>query len=154
MNRPLSGDQLAALEQEFPVTEAPPAKLTRAEKLNRLAALVERAQHPIYIFDRIEQRDDFVLGRMYHPYSVFGIAIRSEEFKADGLKADIAPGTPNADLSVLGGMKYFELERDDLHAISCNCGGNLASTEMASRLRTMAGGGGPIRQFIRGALSW
>lgn len=149
MNKPLSTGELAELQKEFPVEEVKP-RLTKKEKLLRLADLVEKYKHKIELFDRIEQRGDPNLKQYFVPGSIFSVAAQDEFFREDGLK--VAEHTFGR-VSAYDGKVYFELTADELHALSCNCGGQLSSGEIASRLRTMAGGG-RVAQFIRGMFSF
>ncbi len=152
MHEPLSAEKTAELQKEFPVDEAP-TKLTKREKLLRLADIVEKYRGSVYVFDRIEQRNDNNLKQYWHPLSVFSIAVAQDDvFRKDGLRVTDVPGYPGQ-VTVYDGRTYFEMTGDELHAISCNCGGELRANDMASRLRTMANGG-HIAQFIRGTFAW
>lgn len=135
MHEPLSAEKTAELQKEFPVDEAP-VKLTRAQKLERLATLVEKnAYGYLALGHLIERRTDAVLATI----PVFGaleLASRDEVFLKDGLTA-AAPGH----FSVKDVRDYLELSTGELHEFSCDCGGSIDTQKMAIRMRGLAQNG-------------
>ena len=127
MNKPLAATELKALEAQFPVTEP---KLTRRQKLNRLAMLVERWTGHIPLYHRLEYASDIQLAaQTAHSSTALGLAAQDDVFQKDGLKGG----------SLLDVRNYLELTTEELHEFSCDCGGAINRENMAARIRTLAG---------------
>src|SRR5262245_58346679 len=106
MNKPLPAAELKALEKQFPVVE----KLTRAQKLERFASLIQK--HPVgfWLYHRLEYYGDEALAELnVSPNTAFALMTGDDVFKKDGL-----PENPN--------MKqvrdYLELTTAELHEFS------------------------------------
>lgn len=142
MMKPLEAGQLAELQKEFPVDEAP-VKLTRAEKLGRLATLL-RDLPPKYLAlgHLIEVHTDAALAVM-QAFGALDLATMDETFLKDGLKSSdlVAPGSKI--FSVKDVRDYLELTTPELHEFSCNCGGPIDSRDMAKRVQGLADRGPP-----------
>jgi hypothetical protein len=149
MMKPLEAAQLAELQREFPIEEAP-AKLTRAQKLERLATLVEQfGRYGCYLSlgHNLERYNDNRLSDM----PVFGaleLATRDEVFLKDGL----TPGGSYA-FSVKDVRDYLELSTSELHEFSCDCGGPISPEKMASRIRRLADSG-PRPSIVAPSIVW
>lgn len=137
MHEPLSAEKTAELQKEFPVVDEAPAKLTRAQKLERLAGLVEKYRGGYLALGHlIERRDDVTLATI----PVFGaleVASLDEVFLKDGLKA----GAGQNLFSVKDVRDYLELSTGELHEFSCDCGGPITPGSQASRIRGLAQSG-------------
>jgi hypothetical protein len=120
MNQALTKEQLAALEVAAPT-------MTRSEKLERWATLIEAYPHLVALFDRLEHMRPIDRERAQVTGSAFSLAARDPVLKDAGL----AGGT------VGDVKKFFELSDDELHAFSCNCGGGIDNFEMARRIRLL-----------------
>jgi hypothetical protein len=90
----LSQNQIMALAQPLP--------MSRDEKLERWAALIERTSDRVFIFHRLEYRSQYDLDRTANPRSAFAVAARDPVLKEAGLTRD----------TVGNGMKFFELSKD------------------------------------------
>lgn len=128
MNRQLTSAERATIEAAYPVIEATPP-LNKQAKLLRLADLVERAGLNIHIFSNVEYMTDERKRCESHPHSAFALALGDATFRQDGLKGD----------SIADGQRYFEMSNEELHIMSCDCGGAITNTTMANRLRVLAG---------------
>ena len=113
----LSQDQLLAMAQPIP--------MSRDDKLERWASLIERSSSRIFIFHRLEYRSKDELDRLADPRSAFAMAAGDPVLKEAGLKTGTAGDA----------MRFFELSKDDVHAFSCDCGGNISNASMAARIR-------------------
>ena len=113
----LSQDQIMAMAQPIP--------LTRDDKLERWASLVERSTDRIFVFHRLEYQSQYELDRLADPRSAFAIAAGDPVLKEAGLSSD----------KVGDGMRFFELSKYNVHAFSCDCAGHISNSRMASRIR-------------------
>ena len=99
--------------------------MSRDDKLERWASLIEQTPKRILIFHRLEYRSRDELARLADPGSAFAIAAADPVLKVAGLNSD----------RVGDGMRFFELSKDDVHAFSCDCSGNISNCKMATRIR-------------------
>jgi hypothetical protein len=113
----LSHDQITAMAQPIP--------MSRDDKLERWASLIERSCSPIFTFHGLEYRSQDQLDRLADGGSAFAIAAADPVLKVAGLNGD----------HVGHGMRFFELSKEDVHAFSCDCGGNISNSRMAARIR-------------------
>ena len=114
-----SQDQIMAMAQPIP--------MSRDDKLERWASLIERSSDPIFLFHNLEYLSQHDLDRITDPRSAFAIAAADPVLKEAGLSSD----------KVGDGMRFFELSKDDVHAFSCNCAGHISNARMASRIRRL-----------------
>lgn len=130
MNSTLSTAELAAMHAAIPV-------MTRKEKLLHFANIVRKnvpssgwliSRGHFFLFDRLEHHDDLITDGWEHPHSAFTLAARDPVLREAGL----ANGT------VGEARRFFELTKDELHAFSCNCGGELTNDVMANRIGALA----------------
>lgn len=127
MNRTLTKQELADVAAAHPITEE--TTMTRDAKLERLATLVENCPRHISLFDRIEEMTQGRKERATLEGSVFALAAGDKTFQKAGLTGQ----------TVADGQKFFELSNEELHHLSCNCGGQMHRDEVANRLRGMKG---------------
>ncbi len=130
MNKPLDVAELEALQKEFPVVDPTPVKLTRAQKLERLAELIEKraARDYLMLAPGLEYYSPQILAAL-PAHGALELAAWDDVFNKDGLK----------NRSVLGVRDYLELSTPELHEFSCDCGGLISNADMASRIRRLAG---------------
>lgn len=150
MNKHLSKQELADVATKYPVNNL----MSRDEKLDRLAAIVRDCKHDIVLFDRVEDMSQTKKERTHLACSVFDIAMQDPVFRAAGLQGS----------TVAHGQRFFELSNEELHHLSCNCGGSISRGEMSRRLTEMKGRGTPaaaVRQdaapaaiFLLGLAMW
>ena len=132
MTEVLSKAKLKTLEAKHPVV------MSKREKLLHWADLIAKSPiGPLYLLDGLENWNRDVLR---HPrlfgissdhlsWTPFGIAAADEKFREAGL----ASNTPAA------AMEFFELTQGELHTFACYCGGVISNSEMAKRVRALAG---------------
>jgi hypothetical protein len=139
MNRQLTQDEISQL--------APPAVMTRYDKLMRFAEIVRKAHVTFFIFSNIEKKNDEIWRTTYHPCSAFHVALQDEVLRDAGLRADL----PAGNISIYGAAQFFELSRTDMHAFSCDCSGQISNVQMADRIEAIANKGkGPIARIVNG----
>jgi hypothetical protein len=112
--------------------------MTRREKLLRFARVVRESSKQFVIFHMLEHAHPSTLAGVSHPHSAFAAAAADPILKDAGLAGD----------SVADAMKFFELSQAELHEFSCNCGGVISNSEMASRIEKLAEG--PKVGFFQG----
>jgi hypothetical protein len=115
----LSQDQIMAMAQPIP--------MSRDDKLERWASLIERSSEPVFIFHSLEYRSQADLDHIANSHSAFALAAVDQVLKEAGLMSD----------TVGDGMRFFELSKRDVHAFSCDCGGQISNHSMASRIRRL-----------------
>jgi hypothetical protein len=130
MHEPLSAEKTAELQKEFPVEEAP-VKLTRAQKLERLAELIENYNNLLSLAHNVERYSDEGLAGM-RVFGALALATQDAVFLKDGLTAGVGF------FSVKDVRDYLELTTGELHEFSCDCGGPITPGKMASRVRGLA----------------
>jgi hypothetical protein len=121
MNKALSKEELQALEAKLPTT------MTRAEKLERWASLIEKHNYLLYIFHRLEFKSLRDRDAQEQPGSAFAVAYNDPVLKDAGL----------AGQTVGDAKRFFEIDDQQLHAFSCDCSGQLTPGDMAHRIRQL-----------------
>lgn len=109
-----------------------PVTMTRRQKLAHWAALVRMARAPVGLYHALEymsqwQREESKIGR--DNITALGIAASDPVFQAQGL---------NAETSIEGALRFFELSMTQAHAFSCNCGGMISNEDQARRIERLA----------------
>ncbi len=127
MHKPLSHTEVEALNAASPVTI-----MTRAEKLERWAVLLEKCDHYIVMASNIEYMDQCSRDRASWTYSPMSVAAADPVLSDAGLKGQTIKDVKD----------FFEITDEDVHAFSCNCGGEQTGAQMAGRIRNIAKGGG------------
>jgi len=129
MNRQLSTAELQA------ITSPTILPMTRREKLLRFATIIRNSKTAILgqgrsfvIFHQLEYLPTEAYDKLSHSDSPFTAAYKDKALREAGL----ASGTVGA------AMRFFELSRDDLHAFSCDCGGQITNAVMANRIEKIA----------------
>lgn len=112
-----------------------PIPMSRNDRLERWASLVESHPHPVALFSNMERwagwlldcdlADPGVTGRA--GANAFSLAAADPIFTAAGLSR----------ASAREAMRFFELNQAELHAFSCDCGGTISNGEMARRIRSL-----------------
>jgi len=123
-------------------TAIPVRKLmSRAEKLTHWAGLVRAYQGPLGLYHMLEHP----VRVAEHPrmnvmcdQTALGVAGRDPVLTEQGF----------TDKTVTGAMKFFDLSLEDLHAFSCNCGGEIGNSDQANRIERIAGGGSMISRAV------
>lgn len=140
MNKHLSKQELADVATKYPVNNL----MSRDDKLERLAELAAKVPF-VHLFDRIEDMTQKTKEKATVKWSIFDLAMQDPVFRAAGLQGS----------TVAHGQRFFELSNEELHHLSCNCGGAIHPNEMAQRLRSMKGGAAPAvsRQYRDGPLA-
>jgi hypothetical protein len=106
-----------------------PAPLTKAQKLERFATLIDGARLVLGLYHRLEfasqeTKDDMsVLGSR----TAFDVAAQDQTFKEAGIGHTVG--------SV---QRFFELSNEELHAFSCDCGGRLTNVDQSRLIRDIA----------------
>jgi hypothetical protein len=115
------------------VANADTVTLTKAEKLVRWASLIRKHREPIAIYHELEHWDRSMRQQPLIPphgtASAFTIAGADPVFASLGLGS-----TPSLD----DVTKFFELNREQVHAFSCDCGGHITNEEQARRIESFA----------------
>jgi len=109
-----------------------PVRMTRREKLTRLAKLVREHPTPLCMYHMLELRTPDQLAIMWinkDEETAFGVAVRDPVFRKEGLSE--RPSI--ADL-----MAFFEVTMNQLHTFSCDCGGAITREAMAIRIERIA----------------
>lgn len=106
-----------------------PSLATRKERLLYLAALVEKTENHVPLYHNLEHCSQELLDRSPAaaiPGSVFALAADDPHLKAAGVGDMIGKQ-----------MKFFELDKAELHEFSCDCGGSISNKQMASRITAL-----------------
>jgi len=122
MNKQLSTSELQELSVPLPV-------MSRTEKLTRWAKIIRESKTYLHIFDRLEYSSEADWNWTRHPGSAFTAAYNDPVLREAGLASD----------TVGEAKRFFELSREDIHAFSCNCGGDISNEQMANRIEVIAG---------------
>lgn len=130
--------EAAAIVAEHPITT-----MTRRERLNRWADLLEQQPGSIEALYRIEYLSEEER-RAYRggDTTPLAVAFRDPVMRADGLGGN-----------TLGdAMDYFEMSDEDAHRLLCDCHymGSLTGHNLAARLRRFAGGAGGVMAWAGG----
>lgn len=104
--------------------------LTRVEKLERLAQILERTPNVLMVhnLELWVGPHAYLLDQQQPGLTPMGLAAADPEFKEGGLQGS----------SVNQFNQFFETSVADLHAFSCNCGGQQTGTQMAAHVREIA----------------
>jgi hypothetical protein len=119
-------------EQEL--VSAVPIKepMTRKQKLLHWAALIREANYNFILFHNLERMSFAQLSQVnleVYTGSAFNAARNSPVLQAEGLGA-------GANIPEI--MKFMELNQQELHEFSCDCGGNITNEMMAQRIERIA----------------
>lgn len=124
MHKPLSKAEVEALNSAVPVTP-----MTRAQKLERWAQVLEKAAC-VVMASNLEHYDEARRNQLIWTASPMAYAAADPVLSDGGLKGE-----------TVGDVKdFFELTNEELHAFSCDCGGSLTGKNMANRIRNIAAG--------------
>jgi hypothetical protein len=125
MTRHLDAEQLTQV--------ATPVPMSREDKIERWASLIERHTTGLALFHLLERMGQSELDAMLikDTPTAFGLAVADPVLREAGL----------TESTVGGCQRFFELSQADLHEFSCDCGGTIANNVMAVRLRGMASRG-------------
>lgn len=134
MHRPLSHAEVEALNSASPVSV-----MTRAQKLERWAKLLERASY-VTMAHNVEYMTQPARDSLTWAGSPMSVAAADPVLSDAGLKGQ----------SIKDVKDFFEITDEDVHAFSCNCGGQQTGASMAGRVRNIAGKGGAIANALRG----
>jgi hypothetical protein len=131
--------EAAAIVAANPITPT----MTRRERLNRWADLLEQQPGSIEALYRIEYLSE-TDRRAYRggDTTPLAVAFRDPTLRRDGLAGN-----------TLGdAMDYFEMTDDDAHRLLCDCHymGTLTGHSLAARLRRFATGGGGVMAWAEG----
>lgn len=153
MNRMLTTAEVDALAHPIPL---PPPRMTKREKLTRLAEIIRAGHQPgkwaairgyiglstslFVIFHNLEHLSDEQLAQTGHPASAFNAAGDDPVLQKEGLKKDYGYDLAGVGpmVSALEAKRFFELTKDELHAFSCDCGGAINDATMAARVESIA----------------
>jgi hypothetical protein len=134
MMQHLSQDQIVAMAMPIP--------MSRDDKLERWASLIENSREPVFSFHGLEYQSQYALDQLAHPRSAFAIAAGDPLLKEAGLTTN----------KVGDGMRFFDLSMEDVHALTCDCLGPISNRRMANRIRRL---NSPPRTSVFGRLfSW
>lgn len=134
MHKPLSHAEVEALNAASPVTI-----MTKAEKLERWAVLLEKSRNPVYMAHNLEHMTQANRDASHWGYSPMMVAAADPVFRDAGLKGD----------TVKDVKEFFEITDEDVHAFSCDCGGSRTGEQMASRVRDIANGPSTLAMVAR-----
>ena len=73
----LSQDQIVAMAQPIP--------MSRDDKLERWASLIEKSSQPVFIFHDLEYRSQHELDRFANPHSAFALTAGDQVLREAGL---------------------------------------------------------------------
>jgi len=106
--------------------------LDRKGKLLRWSGLVRASHNHIRLFDMLETWSEYDLQntKCTGQYSALCIAAQDPVFNAAGLSPDA---------SIRDAMNFFDIDQEQLHMFSCNCGGAIGPKEQASYIAELAG---------------
>jgi hypothetical protein len=140
MNKPMSQ---AEIDQVIGITLADKPVMTRRQKLLRLAEVVRAHHGPLYIFHNLEHwhRSDLenqpaTLEASY--LDSYGMHTMPTAFALAAADPVLAGAGYTSGATIAETMRFFELSQHELHEFSCNCGGEITSDVMASRIDYLA----------------
>lgn len=116
----------------LPVEEPPPPQATRYEKLMRWAMLCRNSTLGLSLGHNLEYCERRVLAytsASQFGYSALSIAAVDPVFQSQGMPR----GT-----SILDVMMFMEINQDQLHEFSCDCGGGISNEDQARRIEELA----------------
>jgi len=111
-------------------TSAP--KMSRREKLERWAALLERHSGPLLPLMRVEYLPEYARKMLRGDDTPLTVAYKDPHLQAEGLKSD----------RLGDGMTFFELTDQEAHHLLCDCHycGTMTAENVAARARFAANG--------------
>ena len=124
------------LRQAATIIAAAPTALTRRQRLDRWAELLDEHGGSLEALRRIEYLPDDERRAYRGANTPLNVAYADPLLRADGLKGE-----------TLGdAMDYFDMTAEDAHHLLCDCHymGSLTGHGLAGRLRRFSGGGGVI----------
>ena len=135
-------DVEAAVALAVPVE---PKKMTREQKLMHWAGLVRCAGSDLGLYHLLEYSTDEQLSLEIcsNHSTALGVAARDGLLERQGL----------TDKSILGVMRFMEIEKAQLHEFSCDCGGTINNRNQALRIEYLArigGGGAGMARIVNG----
>jgi hypothetical protein len=109
---------------------ATPVPMSRADKIERWASLVERHSSGLQLYSNLERttqswRDNCLIHDT--DCTAFALAVNDPVLREAGL----------VERTLGACQRFFELSLADLHEFSCDCGGHINNATMASSLRAM-----------------
>lgn len=98
--------------------------MTRREKLLRWAKLIKEVPLKLRLYTGLEYVTMEDLNHTADDGTAFALAAADPIFKDAGLGSN----------SVGDGIRFFELDRDEMHHLSCDCCGDITNAVMAKRV--------------------
>lgn len=133
MNKALTEKELQDFSAVLPMPKAvSPVTMSRSEKLFRWAKLVRDAGDHLRLYNKLEHWKEGQINACEispNDQTAFGRAVADPTFQAAGLPAKT---------NLRKVMDFFEVSQGDLHEFSCDCGGGISNTDMASRIEKLA----------------
>jgi hypothetical protein len=122
------------LVSAVPVAEATPKQepMNRVQRLLHWAYLIRESYGYIYLYHSLEYMDlnrlaAVVVSSDYQ--SAFSIAKNDPTFQAEGLSSEA--NIPDI-------MKFMDINQQELHEFSCDCGGEITREMMTNRIERLA----------------
>lgn len=150
MNKTLTTQEIADLSSPVKLDTRidPPAVapvMSRRDKLLHWADIIlASTMNPLALYHGIEHRSEAeYFDIAVHPHTAFALALADPLFRANGLT-----GSSIGDIK-----KFMELDRAELHAFSCDCGGHISNRSMADRIIAIAGRS-PVTATMVDSASW
>lgn len=122
MNKMLTKTELQ--QQAVPLVTT----MTRREKLLRWAKLIRETPVQLRLYSALEYQPMEMLNSIGHDGTAFALAATDPIFKDAGLGSN----------SIGDSIRFFELSRDELHYLSCDCCGDITNADMAKRTEILA----------------
>jgi hypothetical protein len=132
-------DRIKGVKTLDPLFVGQPKPLTRSERLNRWADLLDtQAGRPLRALEDVEYVSPGVRREMRKDDSPLAVAYADPGLRADGLTSD----------RLGDAMEYFGLSERQAHWLLCDChyGGRMTASEVATRVRDEAR---PIYDVLR-----
>jgi hypothetical protein len=133
------GESMQHLRQEQIMAMAQPIPMSRNDKLERWATLIERSSEPVRNFHHLEYLSEKDLDQLTVRHSAFAHAARDPVLKEAGLIGD----------KLGDSMRFFELSKEDVHDLSCDCFGHVSNHRAANRIRQLKSSQPPANIFSR-----
>ena len=114
--------------------ETPTTRMTRRERLERWAIVLERHGGPLMPLMRVEYLPEHARRMLRGDDTPLTLAYKDPVLKAEGLKSD----------RLGDGMAFFELTDQEAHHLLCDCHycGTMSGENVAARVRFTANGPG------------
>jgi hypothetical protein len=116
-----------------PISSEPKVPMNRNHRLMRWAGLIRASRVNLMLFHDLEYMSPKELGRIDlvdRAPSAFSIAVNDPVFQAQGLGA-------GANIPEI--MEFMEIDQQELHEFSCDCGGVINNEMMANRIERIGG---------------